>query len=167
MIFFFVDTYGLFGAEIELWCEYCYLEELFFKAHNLFGVCPTGISSFGETNDGLCAHFLLWLWHSFYSLFWTRLCCQCIFSIYIHCLPCLSSCIILKCFKEMYYMQKDYNIMLYGVSRFFFLLVLDPNRMFYIKCWNLIMSSSMNSVWCFWMKLLVHNFGFLIFLLLN
>ena len=43
-------------------------------------------------------------------------------------------------------MQKDYNIMLYGVSRFFFLLVLDPNRKFYIKCWNLIMSSSMNSV---------------------
>ena len=115
----------------------------------------------------MCAHFLLWLWHSFYSLFWTRLCCQCICSIYIHCLPCLSSCIILKCFKEMYYVQKDYNIMLYGVARFFFLLVLDPNRKFYIKCWNLIMSSSMNSVWCFWMKLLVHNFGFLIFLLLN
>lgn len=74
MIFFFLDTYGLFGAEIELWCECCYLEELFFKAHNLFGVCPTGIFSFGETNDGLCVLIFCFDFDTHFILFSELVC---------------------------------------------------------------------------------------------
>lgn len=140
MIFFFLDTYGLFGAEIELWCECCYLEGLFFKAHNLFGVCPTGIFSFGVTNDSLCVLIFCFDFDTHFILFSELVCAVNASSVFTHCLAHLSSCLILKCFKEMYYIQKDYNIMLYGVARFF-LLVLDPNRKFYIKCCYLIMSS--------------------------